>query len=142
MGDVREVKALATSAVLLWLVVAGPPAVPARECREKVEVQMDERAAESHIVASKNPELPPSHSKLLRSEKVVVLVIVDRKGTVCNARAIKGPEELRELATDAVRKHWKFRPFLVNWKPVVAQFPVTIRFVRLRGEPEVRAALQ
>jgi hypothetical protein len=100
---------------------------------------MDERAAESHLVARKNPELPSSRSKLLRSDRVVVLVTVDRDGAICHARAVTGPKDLRALAVSAVRKHWRFRPFLVDWKPVVAQFPVSVRFVRLRTEPKLRA---
>jgi hypothetical protein len=111
----------------------------AGECREKPAVQMDERAAESHLVARKNPELPSSRSKLLRSDRVVVLVTVDRDGAICHARAVTGPKDLRALAVSAVRKHWRFRPFLVDWKPVVAQFPVSVRFVRLRTEPKLRA---
>jgi len=114
----------------------------ASECREKPAVQMDERAAESHLVARKDFKLPSSRSKLLRSDRVVVLVTVDRNGAVCDARAVKGPKDLRSLAVRSVRKHWKFRPFLVDWKPVVAQFPVSVRFVRPRNEPVLSAALE
>jgi hypothetical protein len=111
----------------------------AGECREKPEVQMDERAAQSHIVSSRNPELPPGRARLLDEDRVVVVVIVDRAGAICDARAVRGPWDLRDLAVQAVKQHWKFRPFLVNWKPVVAQFPVTVRFVRLKPEPPLRA---
>ena len=124
---------------LSWLWIIAAPGLWAGECREGPAVQMDERAAESHLVARKNPELPPSRSKLLRTERVVVLVTVDRGGAICDVKAVQGPKDLHQPAVNAVRKHWKFRPFLVDWKPVVAQFPVSVIFIRLRTEPELRA---
>ena len=113
----------------------------AGECREDPAVQMDEQAAESHLLAKKNPELPPERLRLFRTHRVVVLVTVDREGAICDARAVRGPEDLRQPAERAVRKHWKFRPFLVNWKPDVAQFPVTVDFVRPGTEPQLKAEL-
>ena len=124
----------------LW--VLAVPLLMASECREKPAVQMDERAAESHLVARKDFKLPSSRSKLLRSDRVVVLVTVDPNGVICDARAVTGPKDLRALAVSAVRKHWRVRPFLVDWKPVVAQFPVSVRFVRPRNEPVLSAALE
>ncbi len=129
------------SAFLVSLLIFLAPTALAAACREKPEVQMDERSGESHLVAKKNPELPPSHSRLLRLHRVVVVVTVDREGAICDAKAVRGPEDLRGLAVSAVKKHWKYRPFLVDWEPVVAQFPVSVTFVRLRAAPELRAGL-
>jgi hypothetical protein len=130
-----------TSAILSQLLIPAVAIMLAGECREEPGVQMDERAAESHLLAKKNPKLPPGGLKLFRAHRVVVLVTVDREGAICNARAVRGPEDLRGPAERAVRRHWKYRPFLVNWKPVVAQFPVTVDFVRRSAEPELKAAL-
>ena len=131
-----------TTAFLSSLVMFLAPVALAGACREKPSVQMDERAAQSHLLAKKDPELPAGDGMLVRARRVVVLVTVDREGTICDAKAVRGPEELREAAARAVKKHWKFRPFLVDWKPVVAQFPVSVRFVRLRTEPELKVSLQ
>lgn len=115
---------------------------PARlggECREKPKVVMDERSAESHLITKMDPELPESGSRLVRPHRVVVVVTVDRDGTICHTSAVSGPEALRVLAAKAVKKHWKYRPFLVDWEPVVAQFPVSVHFVRSRTETDSRA---
>ena len=122
-----------------WIVCLVAPVIGAAECREAPSVQMDERAGESHLLAKEDPELPTSGDKLIRARKVVVLVTVDREGAICDVKPVEGPLELRQAAVKAVKKHWKYRPFLVNWKPVVAQFPVTVRFTRPKTEPELKA---
>jgi hypothetical protein len=80
--------------------------------------------------------------KLALLRKVSLLVTVDREGTICEVRAVAGPKELRRLAIRTVRKHWRYRPFLVDWKPVVARFPVSVRFVLPQGEPRLTARLE
>lgn len=130
---------MTASAFLGSVLILGVPAALAGACREKPGVQMDERAAESHLITKKDPELPAGGAKLVRVRQVVVLVTVDREGAICDARPVSGPEELRKAAARAVKKHWKYRPFLVNWEPVVAQFPVSVNFIRRGGEPELRA---
>jgi hypothetical protein len=115
------------------------PLVCAAQCREAPTVQMDERAAESHLLAKKDPELTARGDQRIRLRRVVVLVTVDRKGVICDVRPVEGPKELQQIAVKAVKKYWKYRPFLVNWKPVVAQFPVSITFVDPKPEPELKA---
>lgn len=115
------------------------PVIGAAQCREAPSVLMDERAGESHLLAKKDPELPAGVDKLLRVREVVVLVTVDREGAICDVRAVEGPPELRRAAVRAVKKHWKYRPFLVNWKPVVARFPVRVRFTRPKSEVQLKA---
>lgn len=130
-----------TSAPPVWLWMLAMPALLAGQCTDKPTVQMDERAAESHVVARRNPQLPPGRSTLIRTDRVVVLVTVDRAGSVCDAKAVRGPSDLRDLAVKAVKEHWKFRPFLIDWKPVVAQFPMTVLFIRVENPPQLRAAV-
>jgi hypothetical protein len=33
-----------------------------------------------------------------------------------------------------VKEHWRYRPFFVNGKAVVAQFPVTVKFIPRKEE--------
>lgn len=108
-------------------------------CKEKPTVQMDERTAESHLLAKKDPVLPSNAPQLVRLEKVVALVTVDRQGVICEVRAVKGPKRLRRIAVKTVKQHWRYRPFLLNWKPVVARFPVTVHFVLPKEERHVTA---
>ncbi len=123
----------------LMALVLLAPAVCAGQCGETPAVEMNERTANSHLLAKKDPELPAGSDRLIHVRVVVVLVTVDREGAICDARAVRGPEALREAAVEAVNKHWKFRPFLVNWKPVVARFPVSVTFAKPKAEPTRKA---
>jgi hypothetical protein len=123
----------------LLILVLLTPGVCAAQCGETPAVEMDERTAKSHLLAKREPELPAGVDRLLRRRVVIVLVTVDREGAICDARPVRGPEELRKAAVEAVKKHWKYRPFLVNWKPVVARFPVSVTFAAPKKEPNLKA---
>jgi len=119
--------------------ILGVPDRCRAECRESPVVLVDERTAETHLLARKDPELPTNAPGFEGVTKVTLLVTVDRKGTVCDVRPIAGPQELRGRAVRAIKQHWRYRPFLVDWKPVAARFPVTVRFVSRKAVPELRA---
>lgn len=108
-------------------------------CAETPSVLMDERTADTHLLAKKDPVLPAYVPALARVHKVVLLVTVDREGAICDVRPVSGPKALRKLAVRTVKKHWRYRPFLVDWKPVVVRFPVSVRFVLPQTEPRLTA---
>ena len=110
--------------LFLLVCVVRVPAAWAAGCSETPTVLMDERTAETHLLSKKDPVLPAQVPKPVLLRKVNLLVTVDREGTICEVRAVAGPKELRGLAIRTVRKHWRYRPFLVDWKPVAARFPV------------------
>ena len=97
-------------------------------CPEKPTVWMDEQTAATHLRAQRFLELPESMAWNRSVQEVALVVTVDRGGNICGAEPTSGPPALRKKAVQAIRKHWRYRPFLVDWKPVVAQFPVTVRF--------------
>jgi hypothetical protein len=103
-------------------------------CSEKPLVQMDEFTARSHVIARRDVELPAAFRRFTRPQSVVLLITVDRQGEICGLRPLAGPVEWRNEAMRVVTKHWRFRPFRLDWKPVVAQFPVTVRCVPSRRE--------
>jgi hypothetical protein len=123
--------------VLLFIV--GVPRLFASGCSETPTVLMDERTAETHLLAKKDPGLPAHVPALARVRKVVLLVTVDRQGVICEVRPVAGPRELRRAAVKTVKKHWRYRPFLVDWKPVVTRFPVSVEFVLADPEPRLTA---
>jgi hypothetical protein len=120
---------------LLLILVCAAARPCAAACSERPSVMMSESTAETHLLARKYPELPAHVGPLVRVQEVTVLVTVDRKGAICEVTALKGPGELRQAAVRTVKGRWRYRPFRVNWQPVVAQFPVTVRFVLPKGEP-------
>jgi hypothetical protein len=119
--------------------VFGIPRLWASGCSETPSVLMDERTAETHLLSKQDPVLPAPVPALARVRKVVLLVTVDRQGAICDVRPVAGPKALRRVAVKTVRKHWRYRPFLVDWKPVVARFPVSVRFVLPQVEPRLTA---
>jgi hypothetical protein len=121
------------------MLVLGVPCLWASGCAEAPSVLMDERTAETHLLAKKDPLLPTRVPALARVRKVVLLVTVDRQGVICDARPTAGPKALRSAAVITVKKHWRYRPFLVDWKPVVARFPVSVEFVLAKPEPRLTA---
>lgn len=133
--------ALAWRGLLVFALVysCAFPEPSAAQCRETPKVLMDERTAESHLLAKKDPVLPEGPVALVRVQKVVLIVTVDRAGMICDVRAVTRPRSLRAAAARTVRKHWRYRPFLVDWKPVVARFPVTVTFVLAKTGPRVTA---
>jgi hypothetical protein len=91
-------------------------------------VWMDENTATTHLLAKRDLELPANMAWAEGVQEVVVLVTVDGKGKICAIEPIAGPPGLKMEAVAAVRQHWRYRPFLVDWRPFVARFPVTVRF--------------
>ena len=98
-------------------------------CTEKPTVWMSERTAASHLLSSHKFVFPAVAPMLAHIRSVVVVVTINRKGSVCEARAEAGPTELRAAAEKIARTYWRYRPFLLDRKPVVVQIPVTVNFV-------------
>ncbi len=116
----------------------SPLAVAA--CKEKPTVWMDEATAASHLL-SKRDLVAPTARPLTRIAEVVLMVTVDREGAICDAQPLTGPKDVKAAAVKIVLDHWRYRRFLVDWKPVVAQFPVTVKAVPVRsGTPPMTIA--
>ena len=87
----------------------------------------------SKIKVKHQPEAPayPADAKAARIQGTVVVVLtIDTKGKVVDAKAESGPEQLQACALDYA-KAWTFKPAKVNGKPMYAKFKLTMPF-RLR----------
>ncbi|MBI1940502.1 MAG: hypothetical protein HYS33_03215 [Acidobacteria bacterium] len=127
------------AAALVLICAIGMPESGTAQCSEEPTILMDERTAESHLVSKKDLGLPPELPKQVQVRTVVLLVTVDREGAICEVKPVLGPKELQETAVKTVKQHWRYRRFLLDWKPVVAQFPVTVKFALPRDEPRLTA---
>jgi TonB family protein len=58
---------------------------------------------------------------------VVMQAIISRNGTVESVHVIKGHRLLRGAATSAVRA-WRYRPYLINGRPVEVATIVSVDF--------------
>jgi protein TonB len=58
---------------------------------------------------------------------VTLQVLVGRDGTVQDAKFMQGSLAFARVAIDGV-KRWKFKPYIMNGRPVSVQTPMTISF--------------
>ena len=73
------------------------------------------------------PQYPVWARNARISGDVVLRATISKTGTVKDLSVVSGPSALRESALDAVGK-WRYRPFLLNGKPIDVQTMVTVKF--------------
>lgn len=66
---------------------------------------------------------------------VVVEITIDERGNVANTRVLSGHKLLRKAAVDAAMQ-WKFRPTLLNGKPVKVIGAITLKFPPQKDKEE------
>lgn len=66
---------------------------------------------------------------------VVVEITIDEKGDVINARPLSGHKMLRKAASDAAMQ-WKFKPTLLDGKPVKVIGSITLNFPPQKDKEE------
>lgn len=84
----------------------------------------------SKIIVKHQPPAPdyPADAKAARIQGTVVVVLtIDTKGKVVDAKAESGPEQLQACAVDYA-KTWTFKPAKLNGKPMSARFKLTMPF--------------
>lgn len=76
-------------------------------------------------------KVAPEYPMLAKSNRVqgvvIVRVLIDQIGSVINATAVSGPGDLRSAAEAAARK-WRFKPTIVNGRPIKVQGMLTFNF--------------
>ena len=70
----------------------------------------------------------PAQARLLRLEGTVILAaMVMEDGTVRDVKVVEGSPVLAQSAVDAV-KHWRYKPYELDGKPVKNETRITIDF--------------
>ena len=93
----------------------------------KVQAHVPADTMEKLVTHRVDPEYPPAARSAHLQGVVVLDVVVGTDGTVADVHALDGPEILTEAATNAMR-WWRFNPYLVDGKPVVAETTVAVEF--------------
>ncbi|HEY3626670.1 MAG TPA: TonB family protein [Terracidiphilus sp.] len=91
------------------------------------------------LLVKKVPPDYPLEAKLVRLEGTVVLrAVIDSSGEVAEVNAVSGPPLLESAAVDAV-KHWQYRPYAVNGRPVDVETTIAVVFALDGTHPVNRA---
>jgi protein TonB len=71
----------------------------------------------------------PRMARLTRVQGAVELhAVISREGAIEGLRVMSGPVQLRDAAVKAVRQ-WRYRPYLLNGRPVEVETQITVKFV-------------
>jgi TonB family protein len=85
----------------------------------------------ANLLAAPMPAYPRLASLTRMQGNVVMQAIISKTGTVESVRVIKGHRLLRSAATNAVRS-WRYRPYLINGRPVEVATIVSVDFTLQR----------
>ena len=81
----------------------------------------------AQAVQKVQPVFPATAKGSPISSTVLVLVSIDKVGSVVSAKAVEGPYVFRRVAEDAARK-WKFRPAIRDGRNVDSEQSIQFRF--------------
>jgi TonB family protein len=115
---------------LLILLTAAAPRLSAQETKPGVDEP--HQVGKDITAPVKISGAAPVYTELARRARVVgtvvVEAIIDQHGDVTNARVLRGlPMGLDRAAVNAVQT-WKFKPALLNGKPVKVYYVLTVNF--------------
>ena len=88
-------------------------------------VQVSEAAERALITDNPSPAYPVTAKA--QQGTVVLQVLIGRDGIVQDAKFMQGSLVFARNAIDAL-KQWKFKPYLLNGRPVSVQTQMNIRF--------------
>ena len=81
----------------------------------------------ANVLSAPQPSYPLLATLTRMRGEVVMKAIISKDGTIQNVHVIKGHRLLRGAATNAVRT-WRYRPYLVNGRPVEVATTVSVDF--------------
>lgn len=79
------------------------------------------------VLSEVRPEYPPEAREARQEGSVVLDALIDAAGTVRQVTVLEGPEVFRGPALAAM-KQFRFKPALVDGKPVAVRIRYTLRF--------------
>jgi TonB family protein len=90
-------------------------------------VDLTPAAAEGSLLHRVEPQYPEEAQQQGIQGAVVLEVHIGADGAVQDVQAISGPAELAQASIDAV-KQWRFKPHLVDGRPMPMQTRITLNF--------------
>ncbi len=94
---------------------------------QRPEAHVPAEVMEKLVTHRVDPDYPEAARSANLQGVIVLDVVVGRDGSVVDVHALNGPEVLARAAMDALR-WWRFEPYRVDGKPVVAETTVAVEF--------------
>ena len=94
-------------------VVAAPPRIS--------------RAMQGYLVSRVEPRYPDIARAIRLEGAVLIKAVISTEGKIEQAQVISGSPVLSGAALDAIRQ-WRYRPYLLNDKPVEVETEITVNF--------------
>jgi TonB family protein len=104
--------------------VPVPDSTPVTNAGESVQMSTDTRQALTRPV---RPAYPLLARQMKVQGAVILLVDIDKDGSIQALQILSGPAILADAAREAV-KQWRFKPYLQNGVPIETQAKVTVDF--------------
>ena len=101
-----------------------PDSAPVTTTGESVQMSTDTRQALTRPV---RPAYPLLARQMKVQGAVILLVDIDKDGSIQALQILSGPAILADAAREAV-KQWRFKPYLQNGVPIETQARVTVDF--------------
>jgi len=90
-------------------------------------VHVSQGVMSSLLISHVNPQYPAVARITHVQGRVVLKAFIDKEGNVRHLKLVSGPEMLGPAAIEAV-KTWKYKPYLLNGKPVDVETEVVVDF--------------
>jgi len=116
---------LRLAASLLVLIGCASLAVPQEAAPERVRVSDD--VMRGVLVKKIAPVYPPLARQARIQGTVILKVVINKSGDVCDVQLVSGHPMLSPAAIEAV-KQWKYLPYLLNGEPVEVETNVQVIF--------------
>lgn len=85
------------------------------------------RFRQATLVKRVDPEYPPLARQAGIHGAVIMRAVIDHEGAVRDIEVLRGPQQLRAAAVDAVRQ-WRYKPYVLDGLAVDVEMTITVNF--------------
>ena len=108
--------------------ILGAPVAPVQAPAPTRPLPVSTGVMQGLLLTSVRPAYPRLAQAARIQGAVILLATISREGRVENIRVVNGHPMLVGAAIDAVRQ-WRYRPYLLNGKPIEVETQITVNFM-------------